>query len=433
MKKAKASALLPILVFLILFIGFGIITKSFYKMPATVGFLIALLVAFAQNRKLKLDEKVVISARAAGDENIMIMCLVFLFAGAFSGTVTSAGGALSAANLGLSILPTNLAVVGIFLIGCLISISMGTSVGTIAVLAPIAVEMSNASGISILICIGAVISGAMFGDNLSMISDTTIAATRSQGCEMKDKFRENFKIVLPAAIVAIVLYFAFTYKASFDAKELEYSLVKILPYILVLVTAIIGVNVFIVLSGGTLFAIIIGIAYKEFTFLESFGIMGTGMANMFEIAIISIIVSAVFGLIKENGGVEFIINIIRKCSKTKKGAELGIAVMAGALDIATANNTVAIVLSGPIAKEISTEYEIEPKRTASLLDIFASVFQGILPYGFQVMSACAIAEISVIEIIPFTFYPFLMAISAIIFIFVTPKKKVKEEKALPIE
>lgn len=319
MKKSNFWALLPIMVFLVLFIGIGVITDDFYAMPATVGFIIALIIAFFQNKKLKFDEKVSIAAKGAGSENIMIMCLVFLLAGAFSGAVSAAGGATSAANFGLSILPTNIAVVGIFLIACFISISMGTSVGTITALTPIAVEISNATGIPMAICVAAVISGSMFGDNLSMISDTTIAATRTQGCKMDDKFKENFRIVLPAAIITIAIFFIVTFGANYEVSgELSYDFIRILPYLLVLITALCGVNVFIVLSLGTVLSILVGLYYGDFTLLQTFGVVGAGMESMFEITVISLTVGAVFGLIKENGGIEFIINFIKGKVKSKK-------------------------------------------------------------------------------------------------------------------
>ena len=424
MKKGKLSALLPILVFLVLFIGFGVITGDFYIMPAPVGFIIALVVAFFQNRKLSFNEKLSVAAKGAGEENIMIMCLVFLLAGAFSGSVTAAGGASSAVNFGLSILPTNIAVVGIFIIGCLISLSMGTSVGTVVALTPIAVGIADKASIPVALCVGAVICGAMFGDNLSMISDTTIAATRTQGCEMNEKFKENFKIVLPAAILTFIIFLALTFNTSYLVEgDLSYDLLRIMPYAFVLIAALLGVNVFIVLSLGTVFSLMVGLFYGDFQFLDVFTVVGDGMKGMFEITIISITVGAVFALIKENGGVDYIISRIKSSVKSKKGAELGIATISFATDIATANNTVAIVIAGPIAKEISTEFGISPKRTASLLDIFTSVGQGIIPYGAQVLTAAGIAGISPIEAMPFLFYPMLMAISAICFILIGKKEQ----------
>ena len=428
MKVGNPFALLPILVFLVLFIGFGVITGDFYKMPAPVGFMIALIVAFLQNKKLNFNEKLTVAAKGAGDENIMIMCLVFLLAGAFSGAVTAAGGATSAVNFGLSILPTNVAVVGIFIIGCLISVSMGTSVGTVVALVPIAVGISEKASIPMALCVGAVICGAMFGDNLSMISDTTIAATRTQGCEMNDKFKENFKIVLPAAIITGIIFLVLTFHTEYIIDgTLDYDILRILPYALVLITALMGVNVFIVLSAGTVFSLAVGLFYGDFGFLDMFAVVGEGMVSMFEITVISITVGAVFGLIKENGGIEYIINLVKTSVKSQKGAQLGIAAMAGATDMATANNTVAIVIAGPIAKEISDEFDLSPKRVAALLDIATSSIQGIIPYGAQVLTAAGLAKISPIEAMPYLYYPLLMLIS-IVLVILFGKNKKKEEK-----
>lgn len=426
--KGNIKALLPILIFLVLFIGFGVFTGDFYKMPAVIAFGIALIFAFMQKSKdgtkLSFTEKIAILSKSAGDENIITMCLVFLLAGAFSGAVSAAGGVDSTVNFGLSILPASVAVVGVFVIACFISISMGTSVGTIAALAPIAVGISEATSINVAICIGAVICGAMFGDNLSMISDTTIAATRTQGCSMKDKFRENFKIVLPAAIITLIIFFVITSGTTYVVGgELTYNLVKIIPYAVVLVGALIGVNVLTILTSGTVISLIIGLAYGDFIFTDIFSIIGDGVAGMFEITVLSIIAAAVFGLVKNNGGIDYILHLIRSKVKTKKGAELGIGTLAALTDLSTANNTVAIVIAGPIAKEISQEFDISPKRTASILDIFTSAFQGIIPYGAQVLTAAKIAEISPLEAMPYLYYPILMMVSAILFILFSKKDK----------
>ncbi len=411
-KKENKWALLPIVVFLILFIGFGVVTKDFYAMPAPVGFMIALIVAFLQNKKIKFAEKLSIAARGAGDENIMIMCLVFLLAGAFSGSVQAAGGAESAVNFGLSILPTNVAVVGIFIIGCLISVSMGTSVGTVVALVPIAVGISEKASIPMSLCVGAVVCGAMFGDNLSMISDTTIAATRTQGCEMNDKFKENFLIVLPAAIITLCIFLILTFNTEYIIEGgLDYDILRIMPYALVLITALLGVNVFIVLSSGIVFSIAVGLFYGDFGFLDIFTVIGNGMNSMFEITIISITVGAVFGLIKENGGIDYVIEVVKRRVKTQKGAQLGIAAMAGVTDMATANNTVAIVIVGHIAKEISDEYQIKPTRVDALLDIATSSIQGLIPYGAQILTADSLASISPLQIMPYMYYPVLMLVS----------------------
>ena len=383
MKKGNPLALLPILVFLVLFAYVGIVAKDFYSMPAIVGFIIALIVAFLQNRKYSFNEKISIVAKGAGDENIITMCLIFILAGAFSGSVKAAGGVESTVAFGLSILPSKIAVVGIFVIGCFISVSMGTSVGTVTALTPIAVGIAEKTGLGIPICVGSVVCGAMFGDNLSMISDTTIAAVRTQGCEMKDKFKQNFFIVLPAAIVTIVLLFVSTKTTDYNVSDLDYELIKIVPYLVVLIGALAGLNVFIVLILGTVISLIVGVISGTFTMIEMFKVVGDGVTSMYDITVISIVVAGVIALVKENGGIDFILSFIKSKIKTQKGAELGIAGLASLVDVCTANNTIAIVIAGPIAKEISTEFDVSPKTTASLLDIFTSVWQGIIPYGAQ--------------------------------------------------
>lgn len=422
-EKGRLSALLPIGVFLVIFLGSGIVTGSFDSMPAIVGFLIALFVAFMQNRKLGFQEKMKVIAKGIGDENIITMCLIFLCAGGFSGAVTAAGGVDSTVNFGLSILPSHIAVVGLFVIGCFISVSMGTSMGTIAALAPIAVGISEKTGFSMAICIGAVVCGAMFGDNLSMISDTTIAAVKTQGCEMKDKFKANFLIVLPAAIVTIVIFFFITRNGSFEVTQsLDYSFWKILPYIVVLVGALIGINVFLVLIGGTVLSVIVGVATGSMAMGEIFVVIGDGVKGMYDITVISIVVACIVSLVKEYGGIQFLLNVIKSKIKGSKGGELGIAGLALLVDMCTANNTVAIVIAGPIAKEVSEEFEIPPKRSASLLDIFTSVGQGLIPYGAQLLSAASLTKLTPFEIMPYLYYPILMGVSALCFILAKKSK-----------
>lgn len=431
-QKGHFIALLPIFVFLILFLGMGIVTGDFYKTPAIVAFLIALFVAFLQNRKLSFADKFKVITKGIGDENIITMCLIFLCAGAFSGAVTASGGVESTVNLGLSVLPAQFAVPGLFVIGCFISLSMGTSVGTVAALTPIAVEISNKTGFAMPVCVGAVACGAMFGDNLSMISDTTIAAVKTQGCEMKDKFKENFLIVLPAAILTAVIFFFLSKNAGYEVTgDLQYNFWKVLPYLLVLIGALAGLNVFIVLIGGTVLSLIVGVTNATIPLTDVFVAVGGGEINgvsiggimgMYDITVISIIVACIVSLVKEYGGIRFILNLIRRGIKGQRGAELGIAGLSLLVDACTANNTVAIVIAGPIAKEISDEYQVSPKRSASLLDIFSSIGQGLIPYGAQLLTAAAASEISPLEIVPHMYYPILMAISALIFIFLRKKQ-----------
>ena len=424
-KEGRASALLPILVFLLIFLGSGFITGDFYSMPAIAAFLIALLVAFVQNRQLCFADKIRLAAQGVGDENIITMCLIFLAAGAFTGAVKAAGGVDSTVNLGLSILPSNVAVAGLFLIGCFISISMGTSVGTITALAPIAVGISQKTGFSMARCAGAVVGGAMFGDNLSMISDTTIAAVKTQGCEMKDKFRENFLIVLPAAIVTILLFLVLGRNAAFQLKgELTFNIFRVLPYLVVLIGALAGVNVFIVLIAGTVLSLIAGVGTGAFGLGDMFTHVGEGIMGMYDITVISIIVACIVALVKEYGGIDFILSFIRKRINGERGGELGIAALALLVDMCTANNTVAIVMSGPIAKEISDDFGVTSRRSASLLDMFSSMGQGLIPYGAQLLAAATLTGLTPFEIIPYCFYPLLMGVSGLVFIFI--KKRTRE-------
>lgn len=426
--KGNAKALLPIAVFLLFFLGSGVIAKDFYAMPTIVAFLIALAVAFCQNPRLKLNDKIKVCTKGIGDENVIMMCFIFLTAGAFSGAVTAAGGADSTVYLGLSLIPSQFAVVGLFLIGCFISISMGTSVGTIVALAPIAVGVSNATSFAMPLCLSAVVSGAMFGDNLSMISDTTIAAVRTQGCEMSDKFKMNFKIVLPAAILTAVIYFLLTMHGSSTLELGTYNIWQVIPYLLVLIGALMGINVFVVLIFGTIASVIVGVTTGTMPVNEIFTSIGAGVSSMYDITVISITVAAIGALVKEYGGIDAVLHFIHRNTKGKKGAQLSIAALVAGVDLATANNTIAIVMAGPIAKEISQEFDIDPRRTASLLDIFASVAQGLIPYGAQMLYAAAAAGITTYAIIPYTFYPILMSISAFVFIFgFSQKEKSKKE------
>lgn len=422
--KGRAIALLPIGIFLVIFLGSGIVTGDFYAMPAIVAFLIALAVAFVQNRELSFNEKISVIAKGVGDENIITMSLIFLCAGGFSGAVTAAGGVDSTVNFGLSILPSGIAVVGLFVIGCFISVSMGTSMGTIAALAPIAVGISEKTGYAMAICIGAVVCGAMFGDNLSMISDTTIAAVKTQGCEMKDKFKANFLIVLPAAIATIIIFLIITRNSNYQmTEELTYNIFQILPYILVLAGALIGINVFVVLIGGTVLSLIVGIATGTIAAGDMFTVVGNGVTGMYDITVVSIVVACIVSLVKEHGGIQFVLDLIRSKINGKKGAELGIAGLSLMVDACTANNTVAIVMAGPIAKEISDEFGVDPKRSASLLDIFSSVGQGLIPYGAQLLSAATLTGLTPYQIMPYLYYPIFMAISAVCFILLKKEGK----------
>lgn len=416
--EKSVMALLPIAVFIVLFVGSGLFTGNFYLMPTTLAFLLALIVALLQNKKYTFEQKLYVAASGAGDVNIITMCIIYLLAGIFSAVVSAAGGVTSTVNFALSFIPVHLAVMGLFLMGCFISISMGTSCGTIAALAPIAVDISNKTGYDMALCIGAVVCGAMFGDNLSMISDTTIAAVRTQGCEMKDKFKANFAIVLPAAIItAALFYFIGSGSAYKTATNLEYNFIQVVPYLMILVGALAGVNVFALLGGGTIISIFVGLYTGSFASSNILSLTGSGLSAMYEIAIIAILAACISALVRLNGGFAWILNTVQNHVGGIKGAQLGIGSLALMMDVATANNTIAIVLAGPLAKKISETYKISAKRAASLLDIFSSVGQGLLPYGAQLLSAAALTKLTPLDIIPYLYYPILMLVCVVIFIF----------------
>ena len=437
MNKGNVKALLPIGVFLVIYLGLGItfeyvmkIPMGFYNIPIVVAFLIALLVACIQNPKLKFDDKLDIMAKSVGDKNIITMILIFMEAGIFVGVVGRSS-AESVAYFLLSIIPARFAVAVIFVVSAFVSTAMGTSVGTITLITPIAVAVSAASGFSLPLCIGSVMGGAMFGDNLSFISDTTIAACNGQGCAMKDKFRENFFIALPAAIATAILVLVLS--AGHDVSGMAvpaYNLIQIIPYVLVLVGGAIGINVFVVLLIGILSGSAIMLVTGAVAATDLLGNMGSGAAGMFETTMVAILVSAICGLVRQYGGFEALLYFIKSVFKGNKGGQLGMGLLVGAMDIATANNTVAIVMANPIAKEMSEDYGISPRKAASILDTFSCVFQGVIPYGAQMLVAISAAQelgytVSAFEIMPNLLYPYLLLVSSLIFIFVIPDRKKK--------
>ena len=434
MKKSNPKALLPIGVFLVLYLGLGIVFEyvmkipmGFYNIPIVIAFLVAILVACLQNREVKFDDKLGIMAQGMADKNIITMLLIFMTAGAFVGVVGRSS-AESVAYFMLSLIPAKFAVAVLFVVACFVSTAMGTSVGTITLITPIAVAVSTASGFSLPLCVASVMGGAMFGDNLSFISDTTIAACNGQGCAMKDKFRENFGIALPAALVTLVLILVLSLNTDLEgAVTQDYNLIQIIPYVLVLIGGIIGINVFVVLLVGIVSGSIIMLATGQIAAIDLIGSMGSGAAGMFETSMVAILVSAMCALIREYGGFEALLSGIRKVFKGKKGGQLGMGLLVGAMDIATANNTVAIVMANPIAAEMAKEYGVTPRKTASILDTFSCVFQGVIPYGAQMLVALSAVhemgfELSAFDIIPKLFYPGLLLISSLIFIFVIPGK-----------
>ena len=435
MKKGRAIALLPIAVFLVLYLGLGIlfeyimkIPMGFYNVPIVFAFLVAILVACLQNQKVSFEEKLGIMAQGLADKNIITMLLIFLTAGVFVGVVGRSS-AESVAYFMLSIIPTRFSVAVLFGVACFVSLAMGTSVGTITLLTPIAVAVSAASGFGLPLCVASVIGGSMFGDNLSFISDTTIAACNGQGCAMKDKFRENFWIALPAAVATLLLILILSFRTNISGAVTEsYHLLQIVPYILVLVGGIIGVNVFVVLLIGIVSGAIIMLAAGHISPADLLANVGNGASGMFETSMVAILVAALCALIQEYGGFDALLAGIHKVFKGKKGGQLGMGLLVGAMDVATANNTVAIVMANPIAKEMAEEYGITPRKTASILDTFSAVSQGIIPYGAQMLVAISAAhelgyDLSAFQIMPKLFYPILLLFSSLIFIFLVPQKE----------
>lgn len=435
MKKSNALALIPIGVFVIFYLSLGIIFEyvmkipmGFYNVPVVVAFLIALFVAIIQTKGISLDKKFEIMGQGAGDKNIITMLLIFLLAGIFVGVV-GRGSAESVAYFMLSITPPKLTVVVLFIISCFVSTAMGTSVGTITLITPIAVAISEGSGFALPLCVGTVVGGAMFGDNLSFISDTTIAACNGQGCAMKDKFRTNLAIVVPAAIATLALIFALSFRSdAIGGVMKEYDLIQVIPYVLVLICGIVGINVFVTLLVGIISGSIIMTATGVVNFPDLLAGMGSGASGMFETAMVAILVSSLCALIKHNGGFEALLNAIRRVFKGKKSGQLGIGLLVGLMDIATANNTVAIVMANPIATEMAKDFDISPRKTASILDTFSCIFQGVLPYGAQILVALSAVttlgyKLSAFDVIANLFYPMLLLLSSLIFMFFIPDKK----------
>ncbi|WP_373212212.1 Na+/H+ antiporter NhaC family protein [Ruminococcus sp. 5_1_39BFAA] len=437
MKKNNPKALLPIGVFLVLYLGLGIIFEyvmkipmGFYNVPIVIAFMAAILVACLQNRELKFDDKLEVMAQGLADKNIITMILIFLTAGAFVGVVGRSS-AESVAYFMLSLIPAKFAVAVLFVVACFVSTAMGTSVGTITLITPIAAAVAAASGFNLPLCVGSVMGGAMFGDNLSFISDTTIAACNGQGCAMKDKFRENFGIAFPAAVVTLALILVLSLRTDLSgAVSQDYNLIQIIPYVLVLIGGIIGINVFVVLLVGIVSGAVIMLATGQIAPVDLISSMGSGAAGMFETSMVAILVSAMCALIREYGGFEALLFAIRRVFKGKKGGQLGMGILVGVMDIATANNTVAIVMANPIAAEMAQEYGITPRKSASILDTFSCVFQGVIPYGAQMLVALSAVnelgyELSAFDVIPKLFYPGLLLVSSLLFIFVVPERKRK--------
>ena len=446
--KANGAALLPFIVFVLVYLATGLILNAmgvemaFYQVAAPVCILPAIILAFIMFEG-SMDDKFNDFVRGCGDENIIIMCLIYILAGAFATVSKSSGGVDSVVNFALSLIPVQFVTAGIFLISCFISISTGTSVGTISAVGPIAVGVATKGNLPLPLVLGALVGGAMFGDNLSVISDTTIAATRTQNVDMKDKFRANIKIALPAAIITfVILLVVGKPEGEVELGDLSYNFILIIPYLFVLITALAGMNVFLVLTSGIVLSGIIGMITGGLTMMTFAQNIFTGFSGMFEIFLLSLLTGGLSYMVSSNGGIEWLVQKIRGFAKDAKSAEVSIALLTLLTDAATANNTVAIIIDGPVAKEISKDFKVDPRRSASFLDTFSCVMQGIIPYGAQVLIAAGLTKelgalaVSPVQIIPFLWYQALLAIFAIISIFVRfadPKTGWDFENDVPLE
>ncbi len=430
-REASGIALLPLLLFIVIYLGAGIILQSkgvdmaFYQFPSVVAMTIAVVVAFIMYHKTGINENFSLFARGAGEENIMTMLMIFLLAGAFSSVAGAMGGVQSTANLGLTIIPARFIVPGIFVIAAFLSTATGTSMGTVGAIVPIAYQMGKTADLNMAFVMAAVMTGAMFGDNLSMISDTTIAATRTQGVQLKDKFRTNAWLSLPSAVIAIVLMILFG-DAGSAVGTLDYSVVKIVPYILVLVLALIGMNVFAVLIIGIVSAALVGVGTGAITFMDVAGKIWAGYQGMIEVFLLSMFVGGLAEMTKHYGGLKWLIQKANKFFKGPKSASVGIAVLTAIIDAATANNTVSIIVNGEIAKEISRKYKIDPRRTASFLDIFSCIMQGFIPYGAQFLMVASLTKNTVnpTDMIPYNWYLMILAVVSIISVMIPAYNKI---------
>ena len=438
-KKGSFVGLLPLIIFVILYIISTILTGNASTMPLNTGILIAIICAFvfcAMRKKdentMSFDDLVTSFCKGGGDDTLILMFFIFLEAGIFSGVANAMGAVSSASNLGLKLLPASMVLPGIFIIGCVLSFAMGTSMGTVSALMPIGIQIANVTGMSMPRVCGAVVGGAMFGDNLSFISDTTIAATRTQGVAMKDKFKANFLMVLPAVIINIVLLFFNSSSTALDESALTWDFIQLIPYILVIVLSLIGINVILAMGAGIAAGLIIGIAQGSFSLAESLTVVGNGIISMEDTAVIAVMVGGLVALMHYLGGIQWLLNSLSRSVKSRSGAELSIAALVTLLDLATTNNTISIITAGPIAKDISQKYGVSPVRAASILDLFSSAGNGVCPWAGQILAASGLAGVSTLSIVPFCWYSIMMFIFGVIFILIGwPKGIVKNTEQAP--
>ena len=422
-KQPSLWALSPLLVFLCLYLVVSLLVNDFYKVPITVAFLVASVYAVCITKGLSLNDRIMQYSQGAANKNVMLMIWIFVLAGAFAHSAKDIGAIDATVNLTLQLLPGNLLLAGFFLASCFISLSIGTSVGTIVALVPVVAGIAEKTGMDMAFMTAIVVGGAFFGDNLSFISDTTIAATRTQGCAMKDKFKVNFRLVLPAALVVLgyYVYRGFGMEVPHENHPIEW--VKVLPYLVVLLTAFLGLNVAVVLLLGIITSGIVGLSIGTIGIFDWFGSLGTGMSGMGELIIITLMAGGMLELIRFNGGVDYIIYALTRSVNGKKGAEMCIAALVSIANVCTANNTIAIITVGPLANDIATRYGVDKRKSASILDTFSCVVQGIIPYGAQMLIAAKLASLSPLSIVEYLYYPLGILVMALFSIFARWPKK----------
>ena len=416
-KQPSLWALSPLLVFLCLYLVVSLVVNDFYKVPITVAFLVSSVYAVCITKGLSLNDRIMQYSQGAANKNVMLMIWIFILAGAFAQSAKDIGAIDATVNLTLQLLPSNLLLAGFFLAACFISLSIGTSVGTVVALVPVIAGIAEKTGMNMGFMTAIVVGGAFFGDNLSFISDTTIAATRTQGCAMRDKFKVNFRIVLPAALVVLgyYVYRGLGMVVPQDVQAIEW--VKVIPYLVVLGTAFMGFNVALVLFLGLLSTGVVGMATGSIGLFDWFSSMGNGMTGMGELIIITLMAGGMLELIRFNGGVDYIIHVLTRKIEGKRGAELCIAALVSIANICTANNTIAIITVGPLANDIATKYGVDKRKSASILDTFSCIIQGLIPYGAQMLMAAKLASLSPLSIIEYLYYPMgilLMALFSIL-------------------
>ena len=411
-------ALSPLIVFLLLYLALSVLVGDFYAMPITVAFLLSCLYALVVLRGRSVSERFDVLTEGASSSSLMMMIWIFILAGAFASTAKGMGAIDATVNLTLALMPQKLILPGLFLASCFVSLSVGTSVGTIAALTPIAAGVAQQTGLSLPMIVAIVVGGAYFGDNLSFISDTTIMATRTQGCELRDKFRMNLRIAMPAAIITMMLYAFIGYEQNATAATGGIDYVRVLPYLFVLIAAIAGMNVMLVLTLGTLMALGMGFALGAFDVMGGMKAMGEGIMGMSELIIVTLMAGGLIGVIRQAGGIDFLLQQLTRRIRGRRGAECSIAALVTLTDLCTANNTIAILTVGPLAREISSHYGVDPRRSACLLDTFSCFAQGLIPYGAQMLIACGLASVNPLQIIPHLYYPYILGIIATIYIFI---------------